>query len=48
MEIEGTDEQNREFHLKMSQAETFEWFVKLDELIEEQQVALDALKEFLE
>ncbi len=44
MEIEGTDEQNRDFQDKLSLAERFNWFEKLDELIEEEDLALEALK----
>ncbi len=39
MEIEGTDQQNDRLHAK-----TFEWFDRLDEFIDEQDIVLEALK----
>jgi hypothetical protein len=39
MEIEGTDQQNDRLHSK-----TFEWFDKLDQFLDEQDIVLDALK----
>jgi len=44
MEIEGTEEQNKDFQEKLSIAERFNWFERLDELIAEEDLALEALK----
>lgn len=43
-QIEGTDEQNRDYQQALSTAEKFNWFENLDQFLDEQDVALEALK----
>lgn len=44
MEIEGTDLQNEDYRRHISTAERFKWFEGLDELLDEENIVLDALK----